>query len=222
MRPVLSAVVIAASLLACTVSRSSRAAAPPPGACEAAIAAATAGSRLPKGLLAAIGQVESGRADPATGAVRPWPWTIDAAGQPAYFASKDEAVAAVRALQARGVASIDVGCMQINLMHHPAAFASLDEAFDPPRNAAYAVRFLTQLYGQTHDWAEAAALYHSATPDVAEPYQRRVLAAWGVVLPETPPEPPLAAGPAAIPSGRVAVMLPDSRGQDIRVLKMGR
>jgi len=189
--------------------------------CQAAIQAAQAGSRLPKGLLAAIGMVESGRPDPAGGAARPWPWTIDAAGQPAFFASKEEAIAAVQALQARGVALIDVGCMQVNLMHHPQAFASLDEAFDPALNARYAARFLTQLYGQTRDWASAAALYHSATPEIAVAYQERVLEAWGVPpLPPIPPSPPGGAALAALPKGRVAVMLPTASGQEIRVIAL--
>ncbi len=200
---------------------------PAPGLlCQSAIAAAQAASRLPKGLLAAIGLVESGRPDPAAGgAVRPWPWTIDAAGQPTFFASKEDAIAAVQALQARGVASIDVGCMQVNLMHHPQAFASLDLAFDPTLNAAYAARFLTQLYGQTRDWASAAALYHSATPEIAGAYQERVLEAWGVPpIPPIPPLSPSASGVAtlaALPKGRVAVMLPAASGQDIRVIALG-
>ena len=36
---------------------------------------------LPAGLLLAIARVESGRPDPATGAVLPWPWTINAEGE---------------------------------------------------------------------------------------------------------------------------------------------
>ena len=39
--------------------------------------------------------------------------------------------------------------MQVNLMHHPNAFADLDEAFDPAANARYAVTFLSALYQQT-------------------------------------------------------------------------
>ncbi len=185
---------------------------PAPGQlCLSAILAAQSSTKLPRGLLGAIGQVESGRADPVSGAVRPWPWTINAEGQPAFFASKAAAVAAVSALQARGATSIDVGCMQVNLMHHPLAFASLDQAFDPGRNAAYAARFLTRLFAQTRDWPSAAALYHSATPGLAEAYQRRVLAAWGV------PVPPRVAIP---PRGRLAVMLPAQSGQAIRVLAL--
>jgi hypothetical protein len=120
-----------------------------------------------------------GRAD-AQGIVHPWPWTINAEGEGHYFATKAEAIAAVQALQARGVRSVDVGCMQVNLMHHPEAFASLDQAFDPAANAAYAAHFLTQLFAQSSNWERATADYHSATPGLGEDYQHKVAA----VLPE--------------------------------------
>ncbi len=146
--------------------------------CEAAIRAAQRASTVPADLLRAIGMVESGRRDPVSGVWAPWPWTIDAAGQPAFFDSKAQAIAAVRELQARGVASIDVGCMQINLAQHPAAFATLEQAFDPGANAAYAVRFLVSLFDRAGDWTQAATLYHSATPALGAAYQRRIVAAW--------------------------------------------
>ena len=132
--------------------------------CRSAVAAAERGSGIPAHLLAAISRVESGRRDPVTGAVHPWPWTVNAEGQGFFYDTKAEAVAAVRAMQARGVRSIDVGCVQINLMHHPDAFPSLELAFDPQANAAYAAQFLKELYAQTGDWNKAAAMYHSATP----------------------------------------------------------
>jgi hypothetical protein len=156
-----------------------RAAPPSPSAlCEAAIHGAEHAGKTPKGMLSAIGLVESGRPDPQIGGVHPWPWTIDANGVGQFFATKADAIAAVAQLQAQGVRSIDVGCMQINLLHHPDAFASLDEAFDPAANAAYAVRFLKALYNQSRDWPTAVATYHSNTPDIAADYQRRVLAVW--------------------------------------------
>ena len=40
--------------------------------------------------------------------------------------------------RAQGARSIDVGCMQVNLLHHADAFASLEQAFDPVANARYA------------------------------------------------------------------------------------
>jgi soluble lytic murein transglycosylase-like protein len=159
--------------------------------CEQAIAAAEFRGRTPPGMLAAIAHVESGRPDPDTGAIRPWPWTINVGGAGQYFATKAQAIAAVTALQAQGVRSIDVGCMQVNLMHHPDAFATLAAAFDPPTNAAYAVRFLTQLDAQTGDWRRAVAAYHSNTPEIGADYQRRVLALW------RPTPGALAAPPAA-------------------------
>ncbi len=200
------------------------AAADPPGlACRHAIAAAEQAHALPAHLLAAIGHVESGRRDPITGATNPWPWTIDAGGQGQFFDTKEQAIAAVRALQAKGVRSIDVGCLQINLMHHPNAFASLDQAFDPHANADYAGRFLRELYTGSGTWPKAAGLYHSATPDLGEPYMKQVMAAWpeetraqlaaapsalatawGATMPASASTPPVRHGPSAhiIPLGR--------------------
>ena len=151
---------------------------PPPGLqCRQAITAAERAAAVPPQLMAAIARVESGRPD-ARGIVHPWPWTINAEGAGRYFETKQAALAAVRALQARGVRSIDVGCMQVNLHHHPTAFATLEQAFDPQANAAYAARFLGVLYAATRDWTQATAFYHSATPELGEQYQRRVAAAW--------------------------------------------
>ena len=131
---------------------------------------------LPSGLLRAIGRVESGRRDPSTGKTAPWPWTINAEGRGKLFESLPEALAGTRALQQARIASIDVGCFQINLVHHPAAFTTLEDGFDPARNADYAARFLLQLRGKTGNWDAAVAAYHSATPERGVPYRERVMA----------------------------------------------
>jgi hypothetical protein len=141
--------------------------------------AGRAGAAVPAGLMAAIARVESGRAD-AAGQVAPWPWTVNAEGVGHYYDSKAAALAAVRQMQASGIRSIDVGCMQINLMHHPTAFASLEQAFDPVANTAYARTFLSQLFAQYGIWAKATAAYHSTTPDLGDAYARKVAA----VLPD--------------------------------------
>jgi hypothetical protein len=146
--------------------------------CVTAIAGAERIVRLPPHLLGAIAEVESGRPDANTGKVYPWPWTIDAEGRGQFFATKAQAIAAVSALQAQGVRSIDVGCMQINLMHHPNAFASLDAAFDPTSNALYGARFLSSLYAASGSWIQATAAYHSETPAIGADYERRVMARW--------------------------------------------
>jgi hypothetical protein len=163
-----------------------------PGRAGAEISCAQAGSTaeqaasLPANMLVSIGMVESGRADPFTGRVTPWPWTVNVDGAGHYFASKADAIAFTRLAESSGAGDVDVGCFQISLQNHPDAFATLDSAFDPTANAAYAAGFLTQLKAQTGSWNTAIADYHSAVPDLGLPYQRRVLAAWQQ-LGSTPP-----------------------------------
>ncbi|WP_158295445.1 lytic transglycosylase domain-containing protein [Crenalkalicoccus roseus] len=150
------------------------AAAPDPWrACGQAIARVEPGSGLPPGLLGAIAQVESGRPD-ARGRRVPWPWAYNAQGEGRWPETEAAARAEVAALLAAGVRSVDVGCMQVNLLHHPAAFASLEEAFDPEANIRYAARLLRSLHARSGNWAEAIALYHSARPEHGLPYHRRV------------------------------------------------
>jgi hypothetical protein len=132
--------------------------------CRSAVAAAERGNGIPAHLLAAINRVESGRRNPATGAVHPWPWTANAEGQGLFYETKAEAVVAVRAMQARGIRSIDVGCGQINLMYHPDAFPSLETAFDPQANATYAAKFLKELFARSGDWNKAAAPFGDGRP----------------------------------------------------------
>jgi len=151
------------------------------GPCSAVIAAAEDREGIPDHLLAAISRAESGRTDPETGEIVAWPWTLNAGGEGFYFATKAEAVAKVRELRAKGITSIDVGCMQVNLHHHPDAFDSLDEAFEPGANVAYAAAFLKDLREANHSWARAVALYHSATREFNYPYRRRVYQLWGQI-----------------------------------------
>ncbi|MCA3417459.1 MAG: lytic transglycosylase domain-containing protein [Roseomonas sp.] len=190
------------------------------GLCSAAIAAAEREAGLPAGLLGAIAKVETGRRAP-DGSVQPWPWSYNAAGDGRYAASNAEALQEVRALQARGVRSIDIGCMQVNLLHHPQAFPSLEAGFDPATNIAYAVRFLRELHARTGDWNQAVAMYHSATPERGLIYQQRVMAALhghGFVPGPAPGVIPLP-GPAMAglcASGRGAVMLIGAREPSLK------
>jgi hypothetical protein len=146
--------------------------------CRGAIAATEAATRIPDAFLSAIGRVESGRMLPDTGLVAPWPWTVNAAGAGHFYPSKAAAIQAVQQFQASGIRSLDVGCLQVNIMYHPDAFASLEQAFDPLANATYAARLLMSLHDQTGSWPRAAAAYHSQTPALGDAYQQRVLAAW--------------------------------------------
>ena len=164
----------AIAALSLTLLLAAPAQAQPAAQCAPALRVAEQAWNTPPGLLERIALVESGRLLP-NGAVA-WPWTIDVAGRGAYFDTKPAAIAAVQQAQAAGVRSIDVGCMQVNLAIHPGAFRSLDEAFDPAANAAYAARYLTALYREAGDWDLAVGLYHSHTPELAADYRDRVAA----------------------------------------------
>ncbi len=136
--------------------------------CLAAILDAQARYDIPDNLLLAIGIQEAGRRG-AKG-LTVWPWTVNAAGEGAFFHSREEALNWVRSKQRGGVQSIDVGCMQVNQKWHGGKFASLEQAFDPAVNVDYAARFLVGLFHDTGDWWAAAGRYHSATDTHREVY----------------------------------------------------
>jgi hypothetical protein len=126
-------------------------------------------------LLQSIARAESGLPGISSGAVRPWPWTVDADGSGLFFDSKTAAIAWVHD-QASHHDFIDVGCMQVDLHFHPQAFASMDEAFDPDTNADYAARLLLALHnGEAGgSWDVAVGLYHSHSALLAAEYRDRV------------------------------------------------
>lgn len=134
--------------------------------------------RLPESVLEAITTVETGKAASGESIARPWPWTVTAEGKGQYFSTKKDAINAVRALRARGVESIDVGCMQVNLHYHPGAFTSLDEAFDPLANMTYAAALLKQLKASQNTWESAIEHYHSYDPEKRQGYRIRVFSSW--------------------------------------------
>jgi hypothetical protein len=122
--------------------------------------------------------VESGRVEPGGARAVPWPWTINSPAGSFHLPSRAEAVAKVEDLRARGVTNIDVGCLQVNLHHHPEAFASLDQAFEPAANVAYAAAYLTALEAEGASVFGAVGRYHSRTPVLGVMYARKVFARW--------------------------------------------
>lgn len=164
--------------------------------CAGAIAQAEAARVLPAGLLTAVAVAESGRYDRGRRGVAPWPWTVNNGGDGRYFGSKEEAIAHVERLRAAGERNIDVGCMQINLMHHPDAFASLDDAFEPGRNVAYGASYLRALEQESRSWERAVERYHTADPERGRAYRERVYQRWAMA--------PSIPGQAAPTSARTA------------------
>lgn len=136
-------------------------------ACLDAAKAAERKYDIPEGLLQSIVIVESGAN----------PFAVNYRGKGYMYANQASAQGFVGGLLDDGKRVIDVGCAQINLKWHPDAFANLDEAFDPEKNADYAARYLVELAGAGDRWERAVGQYHSPTNgERAGRYRQSVLA----------------------------------------------
>ncbi len=133
---------------------------------------------MPSNLIKAVSVTESGRYSKAAGRAVAWPWTVNAQGKGYYFNNKREAIKAVNEFRAQGIKSIDVGCMQINLMYHPEAFRNLEQAFEPKYNVGYAAKFLRDKYTQARNWRDAIGLYHNGVAELNRGYIETVYSAW--------------------------------------------
>jgi hypothetical protein len=153
---------------------------------------------MPAYLLKAVALTETGRSGGPGRGVASWPWTVHDGSQGHYFATKEAAIRFVREIRTDGRRSIDVGCMQVNLRHHPRAFTSVAAGFDPVVNVRYAAEFLRQLRDASGSWEEAIARYHSYTPGF-DNYAGKVITFWqrerqmAAIAPLNPPAAPVLA-----------------------------
>ncbi len=132
---------------------------------------------IPMNLLWSIACVESGKSDRHL-PIQPWPWTINVNKKGYFFKNKHDCLKAIKRFIKQGHKSIDVGCMQINLKHHPHAFASLEDAFDIHKNITYGAKFLKSLFKKYKNWTTAIAHYHSSHARHHHFYQKKVLNLW--------------------------------------------
>jgi len=126
--------------------------------CEPEIVRAAERYHVPIGILYAVGLAETGR----KGSLQPNALNIE--GKAVFPASRNAAIAAVKAARAQGTKLIDLGCMQINQHYHGSHFRSLADMLDPKQNVDYAARFLVTLKSRHDTWSMAVARYH-AGPD---------------------------------------------------------
>ncbi|GGH39439.1 Transglycosylase SLT domain-containing protein [Cribrihabitans marinus] len=140
-------------------------------ACDRAAIRAAGRHGIPDDVMLSITRVETGRS--AGGEVRPWPWTVNMEGKGHWFETEQAAQAFVFARFKAGARSFDIGCFQINYRWHGSGFRSIEEMFDPERNADYAAVFLRELHAEFGDWTRAAGAYHSRTERHAAVYERK-------------------------------------------------
>lgn len=150
------------------------AAADPTEACDAAARLIARESSVPLEVLRAITRTETGRGASTT--LDPWPWTVNMQGRGVWFDTQSQAQTFVFRHFKDGARSFDIGCFQINYKWHGHAFSSIEEMFDPIRNARYAAQFLAKLHREHGDWTKAAGAYHSRTAKYANRYLERYAA----------------------------------------------
>lgn len=123
--------------------------------CPTLISQTEARRNIPRGLLMAIAMTESG----LNGS--PNPYAMNIAGR-SYFASSGQDMANVISSNwSRGVTSIDVGCMQINLKYHGMKFSRLTDLLHSPTNVEYGASFLIALAVEAGSWKDAVMSYHN-------------------------------------------------------------
>lgn len=114
---------------------------------------------IPPTVLFAIALQESGTR--VRGRLLPWPWTLNIAGTPYRFTTRQAAChALLQALTRHDTKRVDVGLGQTNLGYHGQRFSSPCEALDPYRNLAVTAALLREHHDATGDWVLAAGRYH--------------------------------------------------------------
>ena len=134
---------------------------------------------IPPQIFYAVALTESGKQIESLAELRPWPWTLNIAGTPYFFAHRDTAERAlIRALQS-GEAMIDIGVMQVNWRYHGATLRSPRRALEPYHNLRVAAQILNECYRARADWWLAVGCYHAPGNAVhAARYQARVHQHW--------------------------------------------
>ncbi len=134
---------------------------------------------IPYSLLYAVALTESGKQVASKGVYRPWPWTLNVAGQGYFFESRQAAWQALTVWLEKGKRSIDIGLMQVNWRYHQVRLGTPWQALDPYFNLRVGAEILQDCYITRQDWWASVGCYHAPTnPQRADRYRRRVLSRW--------------------------------------------
>lgn len=132
---------------------------------------------IPADVFYAVALTESGKRDGTR--PRPWPWTLNIAGEGQYFPSRLDAWRALDTTLRDGEDRVDIGLMQINWRYHETLLKSSWLALDPYRNLQLAADILIACYRARRDWWASVGCYHAPADAVrARRYRERVVAHW--------------------------------------------
>lgn len=117
-------------------------------------------SGVPAQVLYAVALAESGRG--AGKARKPHPWTLNIAGKPHYFDSRQAMFEALMNALQSGISNVDIGPLQLNWHWQFERLTSPWNATDPIYNLKTASAILAEHYAKTGDWWQAVGKYHRA------------------------------------------------------------
>lgn len=134
---------------------------------------------IPADLFYAVALTESGKRTTKGARLKPWPWTLNIAGEGRYFASRIDAWRGLESTLRDGQDLVDVGLMQINWRYHATLLGSSWLALEPYRNLRLAAEILMRCYRRRRDWWASVGCYHApADAERARRYRDRVVAHW--------------------------------------------
>ncbi len=93
---------------------------------------------------------------------KPWPWTLNIAGQGKRYATRKAAWQALKQAVMQGKL-VDIGAGQVNWHYHKDKLGSLWQALEPYHNLKVAAQILRQEFENTgrSNWWTAVGRYHS-------------------------------------------------------------
>ena len=134
---------------------------------------------VPVALFYAVALTESGQSIESKSRRRPWPWTLNIAGEAHYFKTRWQAWRALDQSLRSGQESVDIGLMQVNWRFHEERLGNSWLALQPHHNLAVGAEILKNCYAKRRDWWASVGCYHAPSDsDRARRYQARVATHW--------------------------------------------
>ena len=134
---------------------------------------------VPVALFYAVALAESGKSIKLKSRRRPWPWTLNIAGEARYFKTRWQAWLALELSLRSGQHSVDIGLMQVNWRFHGQRLGNSWLALEPHHNLSVGAEILKNCYAKRRDWWASVGCYHAPSDsDRARRYQARVAAHW--------------------------------------------
>lgn len=136
---------------------------------------------VPEKMFYALALAESGKT--VDGVYQHWDWTLNIAGKPSRYASRQEMFNALMEVLQSGITNVDIGAMQINWNWKFDLIYSPWTLTEPTYNTKLAAEILRGHYEKTGDWWLAIGKYHreSEEPEhlqAASAYRERVRKIW--------------------------------------------